>query len=533
MRNLFVPESLDLSMFSKPEKAARILDMIIRRRFLSNLRSNKNYSGRHKDVFYSDRWVTIPSRTLKNIQDDYSTTIDELLDYGVIERDYFSRSEHKAYSYRFTKEYRDSLLKCVSFRPKNEKWFDRWLQDKREKEKKTLAEKKGNPSESAIHGYLLALDQLNSITLEYEKSDIDDLMWKIRKREEAKRREARQKRNPTKRKRRSRKDAQGITGIHKCNHIFFKLHEIIEGRQARLVPFYCVDNYGRFHYFLTNLPKSLRPFIRLNGKQVVGYDITSSQCIFFAMAVRDEAKSRDGINFHYILNEIERLWPNFFRDKEIFLHKEMLALGKENQSDISYSQRRSYRKRQLEKEIEILFQALSEDFYRFLMKKAGIRWKTKVEFKKKRKTFKENFFEFLYGPNKKRSRIFRAFQKTFPYITLVLWKMKNLGGMFQRYQELQNEKISKTEAWKQVKREAKKEKKWYVGLPLRMQETEADFMFNRIAPKINRPFLPVHDCIIVEKTERRNVKDIAKLLKDEFRKLGVEAHIDDDDWAHK
>lgn len=519
MRNLFVPENIGLSSFSHPEKVARILDLIVRRRFLSNLRSNKLFGNRNKESFFADRWVTISSRTLKSIKSDYRIIIDELHDRGVIEQSYFSRNKHQAYGYRFTQEYQNALLKCESFPPKNIKWFDRWLMEKREKERRSL--------ESLSDGYLLAFDHLNSITLEYQQNDIDDLMWKIRKQEENKRRKIRRQQNPTKRKRKSRKDSQGISAVYKCNHILIKLHEITEGRNARLVPFYSVDDYGRFHYYLTNLPKSLRPFVRFNGKRVTSYDITSSQCIFFAMAVRDETSGRNEINFHYILNEIERVRPKFIPDIEAFLHAELIALGKENPS---YSQLRSHRKRQLDNEITTLFQALSGDFYRFMMEKAGLKWSAEDEFERKRKSFKKDFFEFLYGPNNRRSRIFRAFQKTFPYIMLVLWKMKGLGGMYQRFQELQQDSESRTLAWKQVKREAKQEKKWYVSLPLRMQKTEADFMFNRIAPKINRPFLPVHDCIIVEKTERRNVKDIKKLLEDEFRKLRVKVDIKNEDW---
>ncbi len=522
MGKYLVPENLDLSQFSFPEGTAYFLDMLIRRRFLSNLRSNRRFWKVKYDIFYADRWTTIPSRTLKNIRGNYSSVVNELLEHGIIERSYFSCEEHKAYGYRFAEPYRNVLLKCETYYPKNEKWFDKRLKEVRERERNSLKELEP--------GYLMALDSLNFVRLEYDKSDIDRLMWSIHKQEKARQRKEQLSPTPSRGRKKSEKDIQMFRAVHRCNHLLHKIHEIVEGRNARLVPFYKVDNYGRFHYFLTNLPKSLRPFVRLNGNKVIGYDITSSQCIFFALAVRDEAKGRDGINFHSILKEIEKCYPQYLFDRDKFLQDEMIGMGKEHSSEISYSKRRSYRRWRLDDELAMLFEVLSGDFYEFMMRKAGEKWTTEEEFKKKRGKFKNKFFEFLYGPNKSRNRIFRAFQETFPYISLVLWKMKDLGGMHRRFYELHEEGVASKVAWKQMRAEARKEKKWYVCLPLRMQEMEARFMFGRIAPQIGRPFLPVHDCIIVEETERRNVKNVKRLLENEFKKLGIAARINDEPW---
>jgi hypothetical protein len=109
--------------------------------------------------------------------------------------------------------------------------------------------------------------------------------------------------------------------------------------------------------------------------------------------------------------------------------------------------------------------------------------------------------------------------------------------MYQYWEELKagaiDPKDSKVrqEMAKKLKKKAQTEKLWYVLLPLKMQKIEADFMFNRIIPQIGkRTFLPVHDSILVEKTDRKNVKDIRKLFMQEFKKLGVIVRITEEEW---
>lgn len=514
MRHYFVPKRLDLSRFSRPEKVARFLDMLIRRRFLDNLRTNRIYQNHNKDVFYSDRWVRIPSRTLKGIANDYSVEISELREQKVIDRSYFDKGE--AFGYRFLEPYCDDLITCFPVPVDDYDRFDQELRKIRQREYDALEDKP--------EGYRLALEHLNLITLKHEQADIDGIIGQIWKQDEA---EKRRNKKPKGRGKKPKKHEFGMKLVHQCNHVLFKLHEITEGRNDRLVPFYKVDAYGRFHHFLTNLRKSLRPFVRLNGKPVVSYDITSSQCIFFALTVREESKD---VRIKNILAEIQKYCPGYIRNRDEFLQKECHELRREKHSDIPYTTLFRYRGNQLDKEIKQLFQILSGDFYRFLMEKAGITWGPKEEFQKKRDQFKGKFFEFLYGPNRRRGRIFHAFQRTFPYITILLWKMKNLGGMYQRVQELKAEGKTAVEAWREMKKESKKEKKFYVGLPLKMQTIEAEFMFGKVAPKIDRSFVPIHDSILVEKSERRNIKDVGKLLKDEFRKLGVDADIKKEEW---
>ncbi len=321
--------------------------------------------------------------------------------------------------------------------------------------------------------------------------------------------------------------------VHKANNLLFKRSEIQIGREdIRLVPFYRVDEFGRFHYYLTNMPRELRPFIRLNGRKLVSYDIVSSQVIFFAMVTRDE--SQEWIDFSPIIQEIQEWYPQFL--PEGLFEKE----GENKSNQLSWTLKK-YRNTRLRNEIDSLFRLLEGDFYRHLMDKAN--WENS------RDDFKQAFFEILFGPNRNcRNKVFKVFRREFPYITLLLWKIKDLGGMHRREKELssnhpveedgENEKEKKTaqrrEVLRLLKREAKKEGKYYVRLPRWMQKKEADFMFNKIIPNIDpenkRPFLPLHDCILVERSGRRNVKNIKRLIEDAFKKEGIKVNVKEKNW---
>ena len=373
-------------------------------------------------------------------------------------------------------------------------------------------------------GYHFAYRHLDSLTLECDENDLKQIeeKWKP--------------------------ELPELSYIHKMNALLFKCHEIVEGKKIKIVPFYSIDKYGRFHYYLTNLPEVLRPFIRMNGKKIVSYDITTSQCVFFAMTVRDEV--RDGINFNGILKEIEEYYPQYMSRFENTATESKMPNHKRRSMGILGKQKWC-----LDYEIETLFGLLKDDFYTQMM--------TAIGWTQSRGDFKKYFFEFLYGPNTDwTSPIIVKFQETFPHIYLVLWKLKQLGDSRKRLKELRNQihaeecrNIKQTiwekmkqrgvtnddvnqavrmeitkRAMKQFKQEGKSQGKFYGELPRRMQQIESSFIFQTIAPKIGRPFLTIHDSIIVEKTDRKNVRNIKKLIENEFQKEGVVAHVKVEEW---
>ena len=413
---LLIPDNLDLTEFTYPEETAIFLDMLVYRCYLSNLKSNKWFDKHRKDkaIYYSDRWVTIPSRTLKNINASYTPFIGELIDRGVIKRKPFTKG--KAFGYRLTAEYKDRPLSLyLPQKQPTEKHVLRKLKQQEQKFKSSIQKWANKSLEDSkqgtvsTEGYRRTFENIRSISLSYTEEDMNQVLAEIQK-------------------------GEGIKPVHKRNHLLRKLHEMIESDSStRVVPFYSIDAYGRFHYFLTNMPKRIRPFVRMNGKRVVGYDITSSQCVFFVLSVSDESKQQ--IDFDTIRKSINRWSPKFFPELDKFLEDDFnKAKGPDYViSDKTNHKRKvqKHRQGQLEKEIRSLLQELSGDFYEFMMRKSGEKWSSDEEFQKKRKAFKGKFFEFLYGSNRRRTSIFKAFRGLFPYTTMVLWQMKDFEGMYQ------------------------------------------------------------------------------------------------------
>ena len=255
----------------------------------------------------------------------------------------------------------------------------------------------------------------------------------------------------------------------------------------------------------------------MNGKKIVSYDITTSQCVCFAMTVRDKVteivrdETKDYVDFARILSEIEEYYPQYMSRFE----------NTATESKMPNHKRRSHgivRRRQwcLDYEIETLFGLLKDDFYTQMM--------TAIGWTENRSEFKKAFFLFLYGPNFNwKNPIIVQFQKAFPHIYLMLWEMKQLGDTRKRlkelkeqirteyeYRDIKDTDLKKAEwdeierrAKKQLSKEGKDEGKFYGELPRRMQQIESSFIFQKVAPLIGRPFLTIHDSIIVEQTDRK------------------------------
>src|SRR4030042_3962359 len=67
------------------------------------------------------------------------------------------------------------------------------------------------------------------------------------------------------------------------------LSSILKIRQGDI--FYSVDNTScRFHSNLTNLPESLRPYVRIEGKQLANIDIKNSQPYLSIILLTDPDK---------------------------------------------------------------------------------------------------------------------------------------------------------------------------------------------------------------------------------------------------
>ena len=448
----------EYATFSCPVEVIRVLDLMIRRRFASHLRDGDKYVKPTKiKPFFGDRWMNISSKTLQIVVGKgYSNAVKELAMQGIIERSFYNKDSHKTYGYRFTDRYKNSRISVLHLPPKDDDAFEEMLRGELEQRRECFEEQINQTTKNEIvalnsEGYHLAYRHLDSLTLECDENDLKQIEENLKS------------------------DTQGIHFVHRMNMILFKCHEIVEGKKTTIVPFYSIDKYGRFHYFLTNLPEVLRPFIRMNGKKIVSYDITTSQCVFFAMSVRDEV--RDGINFNGILKEIEEYYPQYMSRFENTATELKMPNHKRRSMGILGKQKWC-----LEYEIETLFGLLKDDFYTQMM--------TAIGWTENRSEFKKAFFLFLYGPNFNwKNPIIVQFQKAFPHIYLMLWEMKQLGDTRKRlkelkeqirtedeYRDIKDSDLKKSDwdkierrAKNQLSKEGKDEGKFYGELPRRMQ----------------------------------------------------------------
>lgn len=526
MKNYLVPQNLDLEKFTYPEHTARFVDLLIRYRFASHKHSrDKSCSATPK--FYGDRVVRVSAKTIRKLvgRKRHKKIIDELISEGVIERRKQYKIGVKSFGYRFTTKYRDEH--CIPHQPSmSEMPPEKIIGDlsDRSKRQKEKFENRIKEVKVGVEGYKISFSHIGNISLECTKEAFEIV---TKTAVEQWMREYRSKKS-------SAKPHDDFGHVHKSNYLLWKYTEIEEAAGTKFVPFYQLDDFGRFHYYLTNLPRELRPYGRINGNRVIAYDITSSQVIFFAVILRERCSNcfsrRENIDFPKIIEEIRELYPRFM-PMGIFKKE---AQNKSNRRSYTLQQ---YRLKRFRDEIELLFRMLQGDFYAEMMKECG--WSHS------RDDFKKKFFEILYGPNGNyRCEVFKGFCRLFPYTALVLWDTKDLGNMHRRKKEIANALFSKTtkltveertKVCKELKSEAQTDGLFYVNLPRMMQRKEAEFMFEKLIPMIDpsrrRIILPLHDCVLVEDTGRKNVKEVGLLIQKIFKSQeGINVDVKCEKW---
>ena len=364
----------EYATFSCSLEVIRVLDLMIRKRFASHLRDGDKYVKPTKiKPFFGDRWMNISAKTLQIVVGKgYSNAVKELTKQGIIERSFYNKDSHKTYGYRFTDRYKNSRISVLHLPPKDDDAFEEMLRGELEQRRECFEEQINQTTKNEIialnsEGYRFAYRHLDSLTLECDENDLKQIEENLKS------------------------DTRGIHFVHKMNMVLFKCHEIVKGKKTTVVPFYSIDKYGRFHYFLTNLPEVLRPFIRMNGKKIVSYDITTSQCVFFAMSVRDKVTEivhngpKDYVDFAKILKEIEEYYPQYISRFENTAAESKMPNHKRRSMGILGKQKWC-----LEYEIETLFGLLKDDFYTQMM--------TAIEWTENRSEFKKAFFFFCMVP---------------------------------------------------------------------------------------------------------------------------------------
>lgn len=112
--------------------------------------------------------------------------------------------------------------------------------------------------------------------------------------------------------------------------------------------FYSVDNTsGRFHSNLTNLPESLRQFIRINGKPLASIDIRNSQPYFSTILLRQPQKAAPFAKSHQLSMLLQTLKGIESMDVIMFIYLVNKGNLYEFLMGAGFSQDRKKAKRQL------------------------------------------------------------------------------------------------------------------------------------------------------------------------------------------
>jgi len=271
------------------------------------------------------------------------------------------------------------------------------------------------------------------------------------------------------------------------------------------------------HYYLTNMSEELRPYVRMDGKKLVSYDLGTSQCVFIWLNLREyiqkmrftpdllcaQADSILSTVSHCNKGEI----PTYLTEGIAAL-KDKLNSGT------------------LDEEMDQLRRLLETDFYADIME--TINWKKKDNGEYDRKSFKSDvLFAFLYGENLtwKKNKMMQYFIGKFPAIYCVLWKKRQLSEVCRMYYRLKDrERICHYDA-----REIVVTAYNMAEFPKDMQRREADIFYNVICPQVEQPFVTIHDSIIVQNGIKCNVKQIMEqAFQDRF---GIHVHIKREPWC--
>jgi len=244
---------------------------------------------------------------------------------------------------------------------------------------------------------------------------------------------------------------QSIEDMKKYNHALSAILKIYHGDI-----FYTIDpTSGRYHSNLTNLPSSLRQFIRIEGKRLSNIDVKNSQPYFFSLLLTDPGKVA-----HLAKNEkfsllVKSLQPIHSLDVTMWF-----------------------------------FLVKSGNLYRFFWEKLRERELMKsysIYDEVTKKKVKEKLFVIFYGRTKLWSPVHQCFYDTFPnvYERIVCLKGFDKGNKFKSFKRL----------------------------AILLQTIESHVILNIILPKINKKHpetiaVTIHDSIMTSTDDINRVRNI-------------------------
>lgn len=179
-----------------------------------------------------------------------------------------------------------------------------------------------------------------------------------------------------------------------------KIHRVkgIDCDQDYEFPVASIDSYGRLHHHLSNIPKYLRPFVRMDGCRVASYDLKTSQPVFLCLTL-EKFVDEKGITLIDIKQQAEEIIDTISGiDGEVppYLCNGFQTLLRKRSDGIIQDEFRRFR--------QLLRKDFYEDMIGFLQRERPVselcrlsphrkRWNGRGEFKGK------IFFPFLFGMN--------------------------------------------------------------------------------------------------------------------------------------
>jgi hypothetical protein len=266
--------------------------------------------------------------------------------------------------------------------------------------------------------------------------------------------------------------------------------------------FYTLDDYGRLHNNLTNLPNrttKLRQYIRLDGKPLEQIDRHASQPLTLGILIRhlvEDTKinfNTSGYSNFYLEQYKVKLNGRAGSNSSYYFLSSLLSVSFSLPYDMTF----------IQTELTRWFDLIcSGNFYKYLQRETGLEHIPKSEFKN------EIFFAALYGPivkviaNDNVRAVNECLHKHFPNMMLIVDHIKRRG------QDTTKKYITKN--GKHILLDNADNS--HAILPKLMQLMEADFMYNKVCQRIKEVLgikcLTIHDAILVPLGYGEKAKEI-------------------------
>ena len=315
-----------------------------------------------------------------------------------------------------------------------------------------------------------------------------------------------------------------IKKLHKENYerMIFIEDKVLEMDGRDEMPIYGKCEQGRLHHYLTNMPRELYPFVRLNGCKIMSYDLKTSQPIFIWIALGEY------IEKHNITLECVKKQADEILETIRFCGYGTVPVYIQESFDVL---KQNLNPKLLEVEMTQLGKLFGKDFYDDVMQ--SLNWERKSDGTFNRDTFKSNvLFPFLYGTKPSwgkgngYKKMIHYFVEKFPAIYTVLWRMRRFTEICLEYHRMTKDGIHFKEINKHIKKKFNT-----ADFPKDMQARESRMFFEVIIPQIDIPCVTIHDSILVESGKKCNV---AEIIGEAFLRLHqIKVRVESKIWSDK